>query len=299
MAKRSAKPGAGGPPPPAFPFAPAVPPRITARVAPPAPLPEALEEGPPGAVEEAFAEAVSPASRARNRAPRRPTRDPSWLRSARAERLREQLLVFGPEALADDELIELLLGAVIPPETRDEAVAGLFSRFPTAAAALSAPTAALEGIPGITREVVAQFRAMRALAVRLAGARMVGRPLVRSRAQLIRVAAIAFGHLHSEAYCAIHTDKATRMITYDVVRAGTVNRVPLYPREVVARALQVGAVGLILIHNHPSGDPKPSEADIALTQAIARAGAVLGIELHDHLIVAGGAHISMRDLGLV
>ncbi len=188
---------------------------------------------------------------------------------------------------------------MIPPEGRDEAVAGLFARFATAAAVLSAPTAALEGVPGVTREVVAQFRAMRALAVRLAGARMVGRPLVRSRAQLIRVATIAFGHLHSEAYCAIHTDKATRMITYDVVRAGTVNRVPLYPREVLARGLQVGAVGLILIHNHPSGDPKPSEADIQLTQALARAGAVLGIELHDHLIVAGGAHLSLRDLGLV
>ncbi len=281
--------------PPTFPFAPAVPPRVLARVAVPAaaPLPEVLPE----ALPEALAEALA-TPRRRAAAPR-PTRDPSWVRSARAERLREQLLVFGPEALADDELVELLLGAVIPPEGRDEAVAGLFSRFPTAAAVLSAPTAALEGIPGVTREVVAQFRAMRALAVRLAGARMTGRPLVRSRAQLIRVANIAFGHLATEAYCAIHTDKATRMITYDVVRAGTVNRVPLYPRELLARGLQVGAVGLILIHNHPSGDPKPSEADITLTQAIVRAGAVLGIELHDHLIVAGGAHISMRDLDLL
>jgi len=215
------------------------------------------------------------------------------------DRAQDRLLVFGTEALPDDELLQVLLAGPIGRDAVLAVVELLIHKFLTLVAVVNAPSRSLMKIEGMNRAGIAQLRAIRSAAIRLSAARMVTRPLIKNREQLLRVCNVAFGHLSRENCCILYLDKSTRLISYDLTRNGTVDHVTAYPREIIGRAIEVGAVNIYLIHNHPSGDPVPSPLDVRLTHIIYVACQLLGITLLDHLIVAGGRHVSLADIGLL
>ena len=215
------------------------------------------------------------------------------------ERAQDRLLVFGTEALPDDELLSVLLAGPIGRDAVVAVVQLLIQKYSNLVAVVNAPSRSLMKIEGMNRAGIAQLRGIRAAAIRLSAARMVTRPLIKNREQLLRVCNIAFGHLTRETCCILYLDKSTRLISYDLTRNGTVDHVTAYPREIIGQAIDVGAVNIYLIHNHPSGDPVPSPLDVRLTHIIYVACQLLGITLLDHLIVAGGRHVSLADIGLL
>jgi DNA repair protein RadC len=164
---------------------------------------------------------------------------------------------------------------------------------------MAAQPGALRRTAGVSDAVVAHMKGARALALRIMGTRPQTGSLLNNRRRLMQFFDTAFGFETRECLMVMYTDSACRMITYDLIRAGTVDHVPVYPREIVKRALENAASGLFLVHNHPSGDPTPSLEDLVLTRTIADACRLLDIALHDHLIVASGRRISFKDSNLL
>jgi DNA repair protein RadC len=177
--------------------------------------------------------------------------------------------------------------------------ADLLRRFKSAAATLAAPQRSLSRTTGMDMAAIAHLKAVRALALRMLGTRLQTRPLLNNVKRLLQFFDAAFGFDNRENLVVMYTDSACRMITYDLIRSGTVDHVPVYPRELVHRALDAGASGMIVVHNHSSGDPTPSADDLALTRTLGEACRLLDLTLHDHLIVASGRHISLREKGLL
>jgi DNA repair protein RadC len=236
-------------------------------------------------------------------APRRPRR----LAEAEAEtphfhghrqRLRERLVAAGAEALPDYELLEVLLFAANPRGDVKPLAKSLIAGFGGFAAVLAAEPEALHAA-GLGIAGVAALKAAREAALRLMRAELHERPILGSWDKLIDYCTAQIAHGKIEEFHLLFLDRKNVLIKHERQQRGTVDHTPVYPREVVRRALELGASALILVHNHPSGDPTPSKADIAVTRDIAKAAAPLGVTLHDHLIIGRGRHTSLRDMGLL
>ncbi len=219
--------------------------------------------------------------------------------SGHRDRLRQRFLKRGPGALADYEMLELLLFQAIPRRDTKPIAKALIERFGSYAAVLRAEVDALVEVDGVREVTAVALRAVADAAERLAREEVIDRPVLSSWDRLVKYLRIAMTHHDTERFRVLFLDVKNALIADEEQQTGTVNHTPVYPREVVKRALELGASAIILVHNHPSGDPEPSRADIQMTNEVRDAGARLGVVLHDHIVVAKGGHASFKSMGLL
>jgi DNA repair protein RadC len=215
------------------------------------------------------------------------------------ERMRTRLLKAGPEALADHEMLEMVLFLALPRRDTKPLARALLARFRSFAAAIAAPVPDLLAVDGIGEAGAAALKTVQAAALRLARAEMTDLPILSNWAKLIAYLTATLAHAPVEQARVLFLDARNRLLADEAQGHGTVNHTPLYPREVVKRALELHATALVLAHNHPSGDPTPSREDIVTTRDIKTAAEALGIALHDHVIVARARWLSFRQEGLL
>lgn len=215
------------------------------------------------------------------------------------ERMRQKLLLAGPTALADYELMEMVLFLALPRQDTKPIARALLGRFGSFANAIAAPLTELREVEGIKDAGAAALKTVHAAALRLVGSEVRDRDVLNSWDKLIDYLTAHVARAAVEEVHVLFLDTRNRLLADEVMGRGTVNHTPIYPREVVKRALELQATALILVHNHPSGDPTPSRADIEMTGEIKAAAAVFGIALHDHLIIGNGRQISFRREGLL
>lgn len=223
---------------------------------------------------------------------------PSYLRDHR-KRLRDRFLQGGADAVPDYEMLELVLFRAIPRQDVKPLARRLIEAFGDFNRVLSAPNDRLAEISGVGTAVICELRVVAAAAQRLARARVMDRPVMSGWDALLDYCHTAMAHRETEHFRVLYLDRKNTLIADEEQGRGTVDHVPVYPREVVKRALTLNASALILVHNHPSGDPTPSEADIAMTDQIMRAAGALGLVLHDHLVIGKSAEFSFRAEGLL
>ena len=257
----------------------------------PAPAPPAFDEAP---MPDLFSGSMPVRARSRpaKRRPAVPVPD-------HRARLRARFARGGATAMPDEELLELLLYRALPRGDVRALALRLLAAFGDLPRIMAAPPERLREVSGVGPAVAEQLKMMEALGHRMARARIIDRPVLSSWDALLDYLATALAHQTTERFRVLHLDRRNVLIADEEVARGTVDHVPVYPREVVKRALALDASALILVHNHPSGDPTPSEADIAMTLAVRDAAEVLGLVLHDHLIVGKGEHLSFRSEGLL
>ncbi|MBS0255709.1 MAG: DNA repair protein RadC [Proteobacteria bacterium] len=221
--------------------------------------------------------------------------DPSGHRA----RLRARLLGGGAEALADHELVEYLLMTAIPRRDVKPLARTLLARFGNLAGVFNADAAALAQHPGMGETSAAALKVVALAARRLARTQVAQAPVLGSWAALLDYLMIDMAHLTVERVRVLYLDTRNRLIRDEHVADGSVDEAAIHPREVIRRALDLGATALILVHNHPSGQPEPSRADIQITHRIAEAGRLLGITVHDHVIIGREGHVSLKAKGLI
>jgi DNA repair protein RadC len=215
------------------------------------------------------------------------------------ERLRDRFRQHGAEALPDYELMELILFRAIPRRDTKPLAKALLAKFGSFAEAINASEERLTEIAGLGQAAITEIRVIRAAALRLMQGEVLQRPLLGSWDKVVSYCRAAMGFETREQFRILFLDKRNRLVTDEVQGQGTVDHTPVYIREVLKRALELSASSIILVHNHPSGDPTPSRADIEMTKAIVAAAAKLDISVHDHLIVGRDGHASLRGLGLI
>lgn len=214
-------------------------------------------------------------------------------------RLRERFMKAGVEGVQDYELMEMLLFRAIPRRDVKPLAKDIIAKFGGFSEALSAPIERLMEVKGVSEAVVAEFRIVQAAALKLSQARILERPVISSWNALLSYCRAAMADEKTELFRILFLDKKNILIADEVQQRGTVDHTPVYPREVVKRALELGASAIILVHNHPSGDPTPSKADIDMTNQIIKAAAALNIRVHDHLIIGHKRDASFKSLGLI
>ncbi len=215
------------------------------------------------------------------------------------DRVRRRLLTAGPEAFADYELLELLLFYSIERVDVKPLAKALLQEFGGLGGILAASREQLEKHDKLGERTAVHFKAIREAARRLLKETVADRPVVSSWSQLLDYCRVAMADEQTERFRILFLDRKNKIIRDEIQQTGTVDHTPVYPREVIKRALELGASCLILVHNHPSGDPTPSEADIAMTRELSEVGAKLGITLHDHVVVAKGGCRSFKAMGLL
>lgn len=215
------------------------------------------------------------------------------------DRLRARFREAGPEALADYELLELLLFRSLPRRDTKPIAKDLLSTFGSIAGVLGASEKRLTEIDGIGESVAGDLKVAQAVATRLAKYQLQQKPLLSSWDAVLDYCRTAMAHEEREQFRVLFLDKKNNLIADEVQQRGTVDHTPVYPREVVKRALELSATALILVHNHPSGDPEPSNADIDMTAKIAEILTPLNILLHDHIIIGKNGHASFKALNLL
>ncbi len=225
-----------------------------------------------------------------------PARLPSYIRDHR-KRLRQRFMEGGSEALPDYELLELLLFRAIPRQDVKPLARRLMDTFGDFNRVITAPAERLRRIKGVGEAVITELKVVEAAARRMARARIIGKPVISSWDAVLDYCHTTMAHRETEQFRVLYLDRKNVLITDEEQGRGTVDHVPVYPREIVKRALELNASALILVHNHPSGDPTPSEQDIAMTAQIASACEPLAITLHDHLIIGKSCEISFRAEG--
>ncbi len=225
-----------------------------------------------------------------------PEKLPSYIADHR-KRLRERFMSGGAAALPDYEMLELVLFRAIPRQDVKPLARLLLDTFGDFNRVISAPPQRLMQVNGVGETVVQELKIVEAAAQRLMRARVMQRPILSSWDALLDYCHTAMAHRETEQFRILFLDRKNVLIADEEQARGTVDHVPVYPREVVKRALELNASALILVHNHPSGDPTPSEADIAMTMQIRDAAEVLGIVIHDHLIIGKGRELSFRAQG--
>ena len=212
------------------------------------------------------------------------------------DRLRERFAAGGPDALPDYELLELLLFRLIPRVDTKPIAKALIARFGSLAEVLGAPVALLQEVKGIGPAVAIDLKVIAATAQRMARGEVRGREVLSNWTQLLDYCRSAMAFENREQFRILFLDKKNVLIANEVQQVGTVDHTPVYPREVVKRALELSASAIILVHNHPSGDPTPSRADIEMTKQIVDTAKPLGIAVHDHLIIGRNGNASMKGL---
>jgi DNA repair protein RadC len=215
------------------------------------------------------------------------------------ERLRARFLMGGAAAMPDYELLELVLFAALPRRDTKPLAKALLKRFGSFAEVIAAPRDRLREVPGVCDSVVSQLKIVEAAAARLAQTRVIGKHALSSWSALLDYCMAAMARAPAEEFRVLFLDRKNVLIADEVQARGTVDHTPVYPREIIKRALEHGASAIILVHNHPSGDPTPSKADIAMTREIAAAAKALHIAIHDHLVIGRGGHASFKSLGLL
>ncbi len=213
-------------------------------------------------------------------------------------RVRERVLKAGVEPLADYELLELLLFYSIERVDTKPLAKKLLERFGTLGDVFAAEPAQLREFE-IDQRTLVHFKALREAGRRLAERKVKDMPVLTNWQQLIDYCHAALAHEKTEQFRILFLDRKNVLIADEVQQRGTIDHTPVYPREVVKRALALNAAALILVHNHPSGDPKPSRDDIEMTKEIRKAAEALGITIHDHLVIGRKGHASFRSLGLL
>jgi len=214
-------------------------------------------------------------------------------------RLRARFLKGGSDALADYELLEMLLFLAFPRSDTKPLAKSLIKRFGGFSEVISADPERLKEVKGVGDTAVAALKIVQAAALKLVQGRVLERPALKSWQALLDYCRASMGFNKTEQFRILFLDKKNILIADEVQQEGTIDHTPVYPREVVKRALEVGASSLILVHNHPSGDPSPSSGDIEMTRQIITAAKALGVSVHDHLIIGQGEHFSFKSLGLL
>ena len=214
-------------------------------------------------------------------------------------RLRKRLLEGGGDALLDHELIEYLLALVIPRRDTKPLAKQLLHEFGGIGGLLSADVAAISRVNGMGETSVAALKIVQAAALRMLRDKVKEQPVLASWQALLDYLRADMAHISIERVRVLHLNTRNMLIRDEVMSEGSVDQAAVHVREVIRRAIDLGSAAIILVHNHPSGDPAPSRADIALTRDIAEAGKRLGIGVHDHVIIGAQGHSSMRAMGLL
>jgi DNA repair protein RadC len=215
------------------------------------------------------------------------------------QRLRQRFLAAGNEAVSDYELIELILFRAIPQRDLKPLAKELLAKFGSFAEVISAPVERLKEVKGLGEAAITELKIVQAAASRLARGQVMRRPVLSSWANVLDYCRAAMAFADKEEFRILFLDKRNRLIADERHQTGTVDHTPVYPREVVKRALELSATAVILVHNHPSGDPTPSRADVEMTRAIVEVARPLGIAVHDHIIVGKDGHASLKGLKLI
>ncbi len=209
-------------------------------------------------------------------------------------RMRQRLLTAGPDALADHEMLEMILFIALPRRDTKPIARDLLARFRTFGGVIGAPAAELMTVVGVAEAGAAAIKLIQAAMLRTMRQDVAAQPVLSTWDRLTDYLTAAMGHERIEQFRVLFLDGRNRLIADEVQGRGTINHAPAYPREVIRRGLELHATALILAHNHPSGEPAPSREDVALTAEIARAASMMGIVLHDHIIVGKGKWLSFR-----
>jgi DNA repair protein RadC len=215
------------------------------------------------------------------------------------ERLRQRFREAGSDALSDYELLELLLFRVLPQRDVKPLAKSLLEKFGSFAEVIAAPEVRLAEVKGIGEASITDLKILQAAANRLLRGEVRKRPVLSSWSTVLDYCRTAQAFADREQFRVLFLDKRNQLIADEVQQTGTVDHTPVYPREVVKRALELSATAIILVHNHPSGDPTPSRADIQMTQQIIAVASPLGISVHDHIIVGKEGHASLKGLKLI
>ncbi len=226
-----------------------------------------------------------------------PAEKPHYL--GHRERLRERFHGAGPEALSDYELLEMVLFTAQPRRDMKPLAKSLLKKFGSFAEVIHAPETRLRELDGIGEVTVTQLKLVAAAAHRIAKGELVARTTLSSWNQVVDYCRTTMAFADKEQFRILFLDKRNQLISDEVQQVGTVDHTPVYPREVIKRALELSATAILLAHNHPSGDPTPSQADIHMTKAIVDIAAPLGIAVHDHIIIGKNGHVSMKGLKLI
>ncbi|MEI5685983.1 RadC family protein [Sphingomonas kyungheensis] len=215
------------------------------------------------------------------------------------ERLRQRLLGGGGDALLDHELIEYLLMLAIPRIDTKPIAKALLREFGGIGGLLAADAAALTRVKGVGASAAAAIKIVQAIAVRLLRSETLDRPILSNWQALLDYlrADMAYGGV--ERFRVLHLNTRNMLIRDEVMSEGSIDQAAVHVREVLRRAMDLGSAAIILVHNHPSGDPAPSRADVAVTRAITDAGAALGVLVHDHIIIGRNSHVSLKAQGLI
>jgi DNA repair protein RadC len=215
------------------------------------------------------------------------------------ERLRDRFREAGPDAVTDYELLELVLFRALPRRDVKPLAKALIATFGSFAEALSAPMSRLAEVKGLGEAAATELKIVQAAASRLARGEVKRRTVLSSWSAVLDYCRTAQAFADKEQFRVLFLDKRNQLIADELQQTGTVDHTPVYPREVVKRALELSATAIILVHNHPSGDPTPSRADIQMTQQIVEVARPLGISVHDHIIVGKEGHASLKGLRLI
>ena len=215
------------------------------------------------------------------------------------ERLRARFMESGAQALADYEMLELVLFRAVPRRDVKPLAKDLLLKFGSFAEVISAPPARLAEVGGLGEAAITELKIVQAAAHRLAKGQVTKRAALSSWTAVIDYVRAAQAFAEKEQFRILFLDKKNQVIADEVQQEGTVDHTPVYPREVVKRALELSATALILVHNHPSGDPTPSQADVEMTRQVAQVARTLGIQVLDHVIVGKDGHASLKGLKLI
>lgn len=215
------------------------------------------------------------------------------------QRLRERFVATGGDGMPDYELLELLLAQAIPRRDVKPLAKDLLGKFGSFAGVITADLNRLSDVKGMGDSSAAALKVVQAAAVRLLQQQVVGRDVIDSWDRLVDYCTAAMAHEPIEQLRLLFLDRKNVLIADEVQQQGTVDHTPLYTREVVKRALELGATALIIVHNHPSGDATPSQGDIRMTKELREALEKIGIALHDHLVIGRHGHESFRAKGLL
>jgi DNA repair protein RadC len=215
------------------------------------------------------------------------------------ERLRERFYGAGPEALSDYELLEMALFPALPRRDTKPLAKALLKEFGSFAEVVHAPVARLREVDGIGEASINQIKLLAAAASRVAKGEIKRKLALSSWNDVIDYCRSGMAFADKEQFRLLFLDKRNQLIADEIQQTGTVDHTPVYPREVIKRALELSATALVLVHNHPSGDPTPSQADIQMTKAIVQIATPLGISVHDHIIVGKNGYASLKAMKLI
>ena len=215
------------------------------------------------------------------------------------ERLRRRLIDGGAEALADYEVLEFLLFAGMRQGDTKPIAKALLKEFGTLANVLNADPAALQQVKGVGEASAAALKGVAVAARRMARSEVKDRPVLGSWQALIDYLTIDMAHLTVERVRILYLDTRNHLILDHHLTDGSIDEAAIHPREVIRKAMDVGASAIIIVHNHPSGDPSPSRADIQITNRITEAGRLMGVTVHDHVIIGRNDHVSLRSKGVI